>query len=53
MKKRECSLSYCSFDYKHRHYWSSTGVDGVYHYYQCSQCNKWRREKIIYVNGGK
>jgi len=52
-QKRKSDLTHCEFDAKNHHYWQIEGVDGVFFYYRCSQCRKWRREKISYVKGGK
>ncbi len=55
--KKESDLEWCEKDCKHRHYWervglTSTGTKGIFVYYRCSQCHKYKRERLKFVLGG-
>jgi len=55
--EKESDLEWCEKDCKHRHYWervglAATGHKGVFVYYRCSQCHKWKRERLKFVLGG-
>ncbi len=51
--KKKSDLTYCEKDYHNRHYWERINVYGEHAYSRCAQCEKWKREKIVYVKGGK
>ena len=55
--KRISTLNYCEADYKHYHCWERIGINGVgemeFIYYRCSQCNKYKKEPIVFVKGGE
>jgi len=43
------NLEYCDSDCKNQHFWIRISTDGIYEYYRCSQCEKYKKEKIVYV----
>jgi len=65
MSKRKSNLKWCEArcyyygcSLNHKHKWELIGVtsnskEGVFAYFKCTRCQKWKRERIEYVIGGE
>ena len=52
---KESTITYCEKDWKNIHIWNPVGVfhddKGEFIVHKCMQCHKYKKERVVYVEG--